>query len=110
MCGSPQHTENLSKNKINVMPKTNFGCCAVARTRASPTIPMVKPAARPDKPTAKPEPRWMRLAKKDLVITALIRNKYRDDETVDRDDAGHENWHKTCKGKIIGLGDFLGYI
>lgn len=52
----------------------------------------------------------MRLAKKDLVITALIRNKYRDDETVDRDDAGHENWHKTCKGKIIGLGDFLGYI
>ena len=40
---------------------TDFGCCAVPLTPASPTIPMANPAASPDRPTLNPAPKWMKL-------------------------------------------------
>lgn len=48
------------------LPTKSFGCCAVPRTPASPTIPIAKPAARPDKPTLRPAPRWRKALNKIL--------------------------------------------
>jgi len=44
--------------RIKIIPTYKRGCCAVPRTPASPTIPTAKPAAKPDKPTLKPAPKW----------------------------------------------------
>ena len=45
------HGINMSLFQISL------GCCAFARTPASPTIPMARPAARDERPTVRPAPR-----------------------------------------------------
>jgi len=56
---SPYNPNTSAKINIRIIPTNNFGCCAVPRTPASPTIPIAKPAARPAKPTLNPAPSWM---------------------------------------------------
>lgn len=55
---SPYRPNTSAKMRIKIIPTKRRGCCAVPRTPASPTIPMAKPAASPEKPTDKPEPKW----------------------------------------------------
>ena len=55
---SPYRPSTSAKIKIRIMPTKSRGCCAVPRTPASPTTPMANPAARPDRPTLRPAPRW----------------------------------------------------
>lgn len=43
--------------RIKTIPTKSLGCWAVARTPASPTIPMAIPAAKPLKPTLNPAPK-----------------------------------------------------
>ena len=52
-----------AKMRIRIMPTNNLGCWAVPRTPASPTMPMAKPAAIPERPTERPAPSWMKLSK-----------------------------------------------
>ena len=54
---NPYKPRTSAKIKIKIIPTYNFGCCAVPRTPASPTIPIAKPAARPERPTDKPAPK-----------------------------------------------------
>jgi hypothetical protein len=53
----PYKPKTSAKIRIKIMPTYRRGCCAVPRTPASPTIPIAKPAARPDRPTLRPAPR-----------------------------------------------------
>lgn len=55
----PYRPKTSAKIKIKIIPTNNLGCWAVPLTPASPTIPMANPAAKPEKPTARPAPRWM---------------------------------------------------
>lgn len=50
--------------RMRIMPTKSLGCWAVARTPASPTIPMAMPAARPERPPVRPAPRWPKAAKR----------------------------------------------
>ena len=51
----PYEANASQKINIKTIPTNNFGCCAFALTPASPIIPIAIPAAKPDKPHAKPE-------------------------------------------------------
>ena len=51
----PYKANASQKINIKTIPTNNFGCCAFALTPASPIIPIAIPAAKPDKPHAKPE-------------------------------------------------------
>ena len=42
---SPYSANASPKMRIKIMPTKILSCCALARTPASPTIPMAKPAA-----------------------------------------------------------------
>merc|ERR1711990_1205691 len=48
---SPYRPKASAKMGMRIMPTNNRGCWALARTPASPTIPMARPAARELKPT-----------------------------------------------------------
>ncbi|KAH9419411.1 U3 snoRNP protein [Dermatophagoides pteronyssinus] len=48
-----------AKIRIRIIPTKRRGCCAIPRTPASPTIPIAKPAAKPDRPTERPAPRCL---------------------------------------------------
>lgn len=50
-------TLTSAKIRMRIMPTKRRGCCAVPRTPASPTIPMAKPAANPERPTERPAPK-----------------------------------------------------
>jgi len=52
----PYNPSTSAKIRIRIMPTNSRGCCAVPLTPASPTTPMAKPAARPDRPTLSPAP------------------------------------------------------
>lgn len=54
--------------RIKIIPTKSLGCWAVPLTPASPTIPIAKPAANPEKPTASPAPRWTNPLKKSWEI------------------------------------------
>jgi hypothetical protein len=58
---NPYRPKTSAKIRMRIIPTNSLGCCAVPRTPASPTIPIAKPAARPDKPTLRPAPRWRKL-------------------------------------------------
>lgn len=60
----PYRPKTSAKMRIRIIPTNSLGCWAVPRTPASPTIPMAKPAARPENPTARPAPRWMKPLRK----------------------------------------------
>lgn len=53
-----KHKLTSAKIRIRIMPTKRRGCWAVPRTPASPTMPIANPAARPDRPTDRPAPRW----------------------------------------------------
>ena len=55
---SPYSASASAKIRIRIMPTNSLGCCALARTPASPTTPMAMPAASPARPQASPEARW----------------------------------------------------
>merc|ERR1711976_583699 len=55
---SPYRPRASAKIRIKIMPTNNLGVCALARTPASPTMPIAIPAAKELKPTVKPAPRW----------------------------------------------------
>lgn len=50
------------------MPTKRRGCCAVPRTPASPTIPIAKPAANPERPTDRPAPKCTKPLRKEKVM------------------------------------------
>jgi len=52
----PYNPSTSAKIRIRIMPTKSRGCCAVPLTPASPTTPMAKPAASPDRPTLSPAP------------------------------------------------------
>lgn len=52
----PYKPSTSAKIRIRIMPTKSRGCCAVPLTPASPTTPMAKPAAKPDRPTLSPAP------------------------------------------------------
>merc|ERR1719193_336210 len=62
------------------MPTKRRGCCAFARTPASPTMPMARPAARELMPTVRPAPRcaypeyaeYVAASILPLIITAVM--------------------------------------
>merc|ERR1719172_215825 len=54
---SPYSPKASAKMRMRIMPTNSRGCCAFARTPASPTIPIASPAARDDMPTVSPAPR-----------------------------------------------------
>ena len=58
---SPYRPSTSAKMRMRIIPTKRRGCWAVPRTPASPTIPIAKPAARPDRPTDRPAPRWAKL-------------------------------------------------
>merc|ERR1719465_338567 len=53
----PYRPRASAKIKMRIMPTKRRGCWALARTPASPTMPMARPAAREDIPTVSPAPR-----------------------------------------------------
>merc|ERR1719218_519600 len=53
----PYRPRASAKIKMRIMPTKSLGCCTLARTPASPTMPMARPAARELMPTVKPAPR-----------------------------------------------------
>lgn len=53
----PYRPNTSAKMRIKIIPTKRRGCCAVPLTPASPTIPIAKPAAKPEKPTDKPAPK-----------------------------------------------------
>lgn len=69
----PYRPNTSAKIRIKIIPTNNLGCWAVPRTPASPTMPMAKPAAKPEKPTANPAPRWMNPLKQETNITSNFR-------------------------------------
>ena len=54
--------------RMRIIPTKNLCCWAVARTPASPTIPIANPAARPLNPTDKPAPSW----RNDLCVCVCV--------------------------------------
>ena len=54
---SPYSASASEKMKMSRMPVNSLGCCAFARTPASPVMPMAMPAARPERPHARPDDR-----------------------------------------------------
>ena len=48
------------KMRMRTIATYILGCCPVARTPASPAMPMAMPAAMPARPTVSPEPRSMK--------------------------------------------------
>ena len=54
---SPYKAKASPKIKIKIMPTKILSCWALARTPASPTMPMASPAARELKPQQSPEAR-----------------------------------------------------
>jgi len=62
---SPYSARASEKMKMSKIPVNSLGCCAFARTPASPVMPMAMPAARPERPQAKPDDRcaypWKRV-------------------------------------------------
>merc|ERR1719231_1990870 len=53
----PYNPRASAKIKIKIMPTKRRDCCAFARTPASPTIPIAKPAAKELMPTVSPAPK-----------------------------------------------------
>ena len=54
---SPYNANASPKIKIKIIPTKILSCCALARTPASPTIPIANPAARELKPQLSPDAR-----------------------------------------------------
>lgn len=54
----PYKARASPKMRIRIIPTKILSCCAFARTPASPTIPIARPAARELKPQHSPEARW----------------------------------------------------
>merc|ERR1712086_1189555 len=54
----PYKPKASAKMRMRIMPTKRRGCCALALTPASPTMPMARPAAREERPTVRPAPRW----------------------------------------------------
>lgn len=55
---SPYKAKASPKIKIKIIPTNILSCWAFARTPASPTIPIAKPAANELNPQLSPEARW----------------------------------------------------
>lgn len=53
----PYKPNTSAKIRIKIIPTNSLGCWAVPLTPASPTIPIAKPAAKPEKPTDSPAPK-----------------------------------------------------
>ncbi len=54
----PYNARASPKINIKIIPTKILSCCAFARTPASPTIPIARPAARELKPQHNPEAKW----------------------------------------------------
>ena len=55
---NPYSAKASPKIRIKIIPTNILSCWALARTPASPTIPMARPAARELNPQLNPEARW----------------------------------------------------
>eukprot|EP00962_Isochrysis_galbana_P052314 scaffold23726_cov130-Isochrysis_galbana.AAC.1 len=53
----PYRPRASAKMRMSTMPTYNLACWALARTPASPTMPIAMPAARPLRPHARPAAR-----------------------------------------------------
>jgi hypothetical protein len=54
----PYNARASPKINIKIIPTKILSCCAFARTPASPTIPIARPAARELKPQHNPDAKW----------------------------------------------------
>merc|ERR550534_1855160 len=55
---SPYNPSASAKIRIKTIPTNSFGCWPLARTPASPTIPIAMPAPKELSPQASPLARW----------------------------------------------------
>ena len=86
--------------RIKIMPTKSLGCCAVARTPASPTIPIAIPAASPLKPTDKPEPRAAKPWKAEYPVEATEIKEYKPSQSdihLAKDSRKSNNHHNNNK-------------
>lgn len=60
---SPYSASASAKIRMRIIPTNSLGCCALARTPASPTMPIAMPAARPARPQDRPDDRWAKPSK-----------------------------------------------
>lgn len=78
----PYRPSTSAKIRMRIMPTNRRGCCAAPRTPASPTMPIAKPAARPDRPTLRPAPSCPKFLHKTreflCVISCTLSPMYRE--------------------------------